>query len=266
MPQEERHLSPAETARRFGVSQKALRLYESHGLLAPIRAQSGWRAYGAKEIARLHQILALKGLGLPLSKIAQLLSRHPLALEKILAVQEEALSQEQTRVGRALKLVRNARAKLAAGNALSVDDLIQLTKETTMTSKEQREEMKAIFDPIIQKNFSKEELESLRARSYNQEDAARTWDGLLAEARALMAKGDATSPEAQDLARRWKAQVAQFAQGDPAIAAKAKAVWSEAMANPDTAPKLPLSPEIFAFIEKASKAAMEGDGRHSTDI
>ena len=91
--QDERHLSPAETARRLGVSQKALRLYESHGLLAPLRTQSGWRTYGAKELARLHQILALKSLGLPLSKIAALLSSRPVALENILAVQEEALSQ-----------------------------------------------------------------------------------------------------------------------------------------------------------------------------
>ena len=27
------HLSPAETAKRFGISIKALRLYEQHGLL-----------------------------------------------------------------------------------------------------------------------------------------------------------------------------------------------------------------------------------------
>ena len=31
-------LSPAETARRLGVSAKALRLYESRGLVAPLRA------------------------------------------------------------------------------------------------------------------------------------------------------------------------------------------------------------------------------------
>lgn len=255
MPKDSRHLSPAETARRLGVSQKALRLYESRGILAPVRTQSGWRAYGEKEIARLHQILALKGLGLPLSKIADLLSQRPVALERLLAAQEEALSQEHRRVNRALKLVKKARATIAAGTALSIDDLIQLTKETTMTFKDQREEMKTIFDPIIQKNFSKEELETLRTRPYNQEEAARAWDSLLAEAKALMAQGNPASPQAQDLARRWKALVAQFTQGDPAIAAKAKAVWSEAMANPDAAPKLPLNPEIFAFVEKAWKAA-----------
>jgi hypothetical protein len=34
------HLSPAETAKRFGISIKALRLYEQHGLLQPLRAAS----------------------------------------------------------------------------------------------------------------------------------------------------------------------------------------------------------------------------------
>jgi hypothetical protein len=40
------HLSPAETAKRFGVSIKALRLYERHGLLEPLRGRSSsmvWR-------------------------------------------------------------------------------------------------------------------------------------------------------------------------------------------------------------------------------
>lgn len=255
MPEQERHLSPAETAKRLGVSQKALRLYESHGLLQPLRTQSGWRVYGAKEIARLHQILSLKGLGLPLSKIAELLSQRPVSLDRLLEAQERALSDEHGRVNRALSLVKKARAKLAAGNALSVDDLIQLTKETTTMTRQQHEEMKAVFDPLIEKNFTKEEIETLKQRSYDQQEASRGWDSLMAEAKDLMRKGDPTSPEAQDLARRWKAQVALFTQGDPNVAAKIKAMWGEAMANPQTAPKLPLNPEIFAFVEKAWKAA-----------
>lgn len=262
MSREERHLSPAETARRLGVSQKALRLYENHGLLQPLRTQKGWRVYGAKEITRLHQVLSLKGLGLSLSTIAGLLSRAPVSLDRLLKAQEEALAQEHGRVNRALRLVRKARAKLAAGTALSVDDLIQLTRETTMTMKEQREEMKAIFDPIIEKKFSKEEIASLRARPYNLEEATREWDALFAEVKALMAKGDPSSPEAQELASRWKAQVARFTQGNPAIAVKARAVWTEAMADPETAPKLPLNPEIFAFIEKAWKAAEAAGTAH----
>ena len=73
------HLSPAETAKRFGISIKALRLYEQHGLLQPLRTANGstgaaWRAYGLDQIARLHQILALKRLGLSLGQMGELLA------------------------------------------------------------------------------------------------------------------------------------------------------------------------------------------------
>jgi MerR family transcriptional regulator, thiopeptide resistance regulator len=256
---EEGHLSPAEVARRMGVSAKALRLYEARGLLKPLRSQAGWRTYGAKELARLHQILALKQLGLPLARIEELLSRRGVSLERVLSVQGDALSREETRVSRALAVVRMARGKLAAGQTLSIDDLIQLIKETTMTTQQQRDEMKAIFDPIIDKHYTDEERAALRTRSYDQAEVSRTWDSLMAEARTLMANGDPGSPEAKDLARRWKAQVNQFTGGNSEIAVKAKAVWKEAMADPNTAPKLPLNPEIFAFIEKAWKAAGEAD-------
>ena len=37
------NLSPTETAARFGVSIKALRLYEQRGLLTPQRSEAGWR-------------------------------------------------------------------------------------------------------------------------------------------------------------------------------------------------------------------------------
>ncbi len=59
-----RHLGPAETARFLGVTVKALRLYERHGLVRPVRTASEWRTYGPAELARLHQVLALKRLGL----------------------------------------------------------------------------------------------------------------------------------------------------------------------------------------------------------
>jgi len=84
------HLSPAETAKRFGISIKALRLYERHGLLKPSRTSNGstgaaWRVYGSDQLARLHQILALKRLGLSLGQIGELLIGED-ALDPILAV------------------------------------------------------------------------------------------------------------------------------------------------------------------------------------
>jgi DNA-binding transcriptional MerR regulator len=249
----EKHFSPADVARRMGVSAKALRLYEARGLLKPLRSETGWRTYGANEIARLHHILALKRLGLPLAQIGNLLSRRGVSLENVLAVQEEALACEESRVSQALTLVRAAREKLAAGHALSIDDLIQLTRETTMTTRD--ETMKTVFNPLIEKHFTETERSELASRSYDQMEAARVWDELIGEAKKLMAKSDPVSAEAKDLARRWMAQMRLFSQGDAGLEAKVTAVWSEALADPAVAPKLPVTPDIFAFIGKAWKAA-----------
>ncbi|HEY5047619.1 MAG TPA: MerR family transcriptional regulator [Rhizomicrobium sp.] len=255
MPVTEQYLNSSQVARRLGLGLKALRLYEVQGLVTPSRAANGWRAYGPKEIAVLHRVVALKRLGLPLSRIAELLNRHPVALETLLAIQECVLTRESARVTHALTLVRAARATLAMGNALSVDDLITLTKETTMTTNAQHEEMKAIFDPIVQKHFTPEEMKKLGERAYNQQEAARAWDGLMAEAKTLMATGDPGSADAMDLARRWMALVGQFTGGDPQLAAKVKSVWNEAMSDPEAASKLPLNPEVFAFVGEAWKKA-----------
>ena len=204
----DRHLSPAEVARRFAVSIKALRLYESRGLLKPMRTANGstgaaWRAYGPDQIARLHQILALKRLGLPLARIGEILSGAD-RLEPVLALQERVLVQDGERVSRALGLVRAARAKLAAGQALSIDDLATLTKETTMTGKLSG---KDLFHPALRpfagKYFTPEELDRLAQREgYDRDKAVGEWMALYAELKALAEKGDPTSPETQDLCRR----------------------------------------------------------------
>ncbi len=254
------YLSPAEAARRLGVSAKALRLYEQRGLVAPLRSAADWRTYGPAQIARLHQVLALKRLGLPLSRIAELLSGRLASLDALLELQEQTLVRESGRVDHALSLVRAARAKLAKGDALSIDDLATLTTETTMTTKATPEEMKAIFDPISAKYFTPEETKALIQRKFDQPAVTANWESLIAEAKALMAKGDPGSPAAMDLARRWQALVDQFTGGNPAIATKIRAVWSEAMADPKAAPKLPLNPEIFAFVGKAMAKLKEQGG------
>lgn len=124
-----------------------------------------------------------------------------------------------------------------------------------MTSKEKHDELKTIFDPIAEKHFSAEERNTLGQRAYDQQEASRAWDGLMTEAKALMAKGDPGSPAAMDLARRWMALVGQFTGGDSKLAAKAKNVWIEAMADPETAPRLPLTPAVFEFVGEAWKNA-----------
>lgn len=244
------HLNPAEAARKLGVSPKALRLYERHGLVKPIRAENGYRTYGPAEMTRLHQILALKGLGLPLSRIGALLHGQFASLDTILALQEQVLARETERLGHALALVRSARTKLASGHALSIDDLAKLTMETTMTAKPTDDEMKALFEPITAKYFSPEDVAILSQRKFDQADVAKRWDTLIAEAKAFMEKGDSVSSEALDMARRWRALVSEFTHGDTQVLNKLRNVWSDAFADPNLAPKLPFSQELMSFVQE----------------
>jgi len=242
-------LSPSEAARRLGVSVKALRVYEQHGLVKPLRSQADWRAYGPEEMARLHQILALKRMGLPLARIGALLKGSTLA--DVLAIQEQALAEEGARLEHALALVRTARRKLADGIALSIDDLTTLTKETTMNTKLTQDEWKDMFDPLIKKNYAPEDLAKASGRHFDQEDVAGQWNTLFEDAKAVMAKGDPYTPEAFAVARRWRALVDQFTQGDPKLEQGSANVWKDAFADPKVAPRLPIGAELFAFIGKS---------------
>jgi len=252
-------LTPAETARRLGVSAKALRLYEQHGIVAPVRGRNGWRAYGPAQLARLHQAQALKRLGLTLARIGEVL-RGGASLDGVLALQERMLARDSTRLERALALVRAARAKIASGEALSVDDLATLCTETTMTAKATSEQLKTIMQPFVDRHFTPEDRAELAKVKHDQDATAKAWDGLLAEAKALAAKGDPASPEALDLARRWQALVDAFTQRNPAIEAKMQAVWRDAAADPSVAPSLPLTPEIRAFVGRAMAALKAAGG------
>ena len=247
---DDRHLSPAETAKLLGVSVKALRLYEQHGLVRPTRTASGWRLYGPRELTGLHQVIALKRLGLSLARIAALMHGDGLALDAVLALQEAALAKDRKHLDHALDLVRAARAKLARGEALSIGDLATLTTETTMATPT-KQDWKDVFEPLIEKHFPRDKLAETTKRYFDQAKITADWNALIAEANAAMAKGDPTTPEALDIARRWNGLVEQFTKGDPVLAEGARKVWVDAMADPRSAGKFPVSPELFTFVGKA---------------
>jgi MerR family transcriptional regulator, thiopeptide resistance regulator len=252
----ERPLTPAETAKRFGVSIKALRLYESHGLLTPLRKPAGstgsrWRSYGPDQIARLHQILALKSLGFALARIGTLL-KGPDTLKSVLALQEQALAQDCARLSRALTLVQAAQAKLNMGQALSIDDLASLTKETSMASKLTRP---TYFHPALvphqHKHFRPEEIEAFAAREdFDQEREIATFFKLVTELKHLAATGDPASPAALDFGRRWKARGDALTHGDQEVAGRMRNMVKDALADPLTAPQMPFSATDLAFLEQ----------------
>src|SRR6516225_2934245 len=105
--EKERWFGPGETARRLGVTTKALRVYEREGLVIPHRAESKWRQYGPAQIARLHQIIVLRDLGVPLKSIKKLVG-SPSRLPEILQLQRETLESQQDKIKRATAFIEVA--------------------------------------------------------------------------------------------------------------------------------------------------------------
>ncbi len=227
----------AAVARRFGVSVKALRVYEREGLLKPARTVAGWRIYRQPELERLSAILALKQLGLPLKRIGQLLKGEG-DLAAALALQEAALEDARVEAEEALKLVRAARAKLAEKRSLSPDELGNIVRSTAMSEFKWNDKM----EKLAQTHYTAEQLAQLRARPFTAEDQARVsaaWAQVYADIGALGPNADPASDAALEIGRRARALIREFTQGDPSLFKAAGAVNREMMADPDLAAQMP---------------------------
>lgn len=256
MKKTDAYLRSAEAARRFGVSGKALRLYEAHGLLRAERTLAGWRVYGPEQIARLHQIIALKSFGFPLSRIAELLAGGLPDLASFLSLHEEVLRQEARRVEVALSLLSAARLKLAQHGDLSSDDLMNLTKEMTM-NEERKQDLAAAYQAIANKHFTPEDQATLAANGYlGMDKPDPDWSALHTEATRLMQAGDPCSPAAMDLARRWMGKVFEATGGDPALTQKMKAAAREANEQPAFVAKSDAGNALMDFVSQAYGAAI----------
>ena len=70
-----------ELAREFGLTTRAIRFYEDHGLIAPTRAGRN-RVYGHRDKVRLKLTLRGKRLGLSLSEIRELIDMYDAAKDE----------------------------------------------------------------------------------------------------------------------------------------------------------------------------------------
>jgi MerR family transcriptional regulator, thiopeptide resistance regulator len=82
----------AETARLLGLTVKALRVFERHGLVQAQRTAVGWRVYGPNELIRLHQIIWLKRLGLKLTQIGAILHDQIVDLDRLWLCRKKSCS------------------------------------------------------------------------------------------------------------------------------------------------------------------------------
>lgn len=119
----------ADLAGEFGISTRAIRFYESKGLLTPERV-GGTRVFRRRDRARLILILRGKRLGFSLKDIAEYLALYDadrtqtaqvaLLIEKVddrLALLEGQLADLQTTIGELGEIRRLASERLARDRA-----------------------------------------------------------------------------------------------------------------------------------------------------
>jgi DNA-binding transcriptional MerR regulator len=124
------YINASEAATRLGVSPKALRLYETHGLVLPVRTAAGWRTYSPDQMSRAREIVALRRLGLSLSQVKSVLSGDTANLERALAAHQASLDHQIRQITDAALEVRALRAELAAGRAPTTADWMQLVTDS----------------------------------------------------------------------------------------------------------------------------------------
>lgn len=265
-----RWFGPGETARRLGVTTKALRVYEREGLVVPHRTESGWRLYGPAHLARLHQIIVLRDLGLPLKSIKTLLVGQSAGsqsrLREVLRLQSESLQSQRARIERAIELIETAQRQLDGGRDLSLDDLATLTRETVVQQsisvkvfETRLEAVVAEQDPTGQASRAMEEMKS-GLRASDLETMKLEWKALMAEAQRLKEAGDVESEAAKQMVRSWRARSAEADVKRPAeaqrevIQAAYDQVLAETQARSQT---LPFDPAVLAFIREVRKGMKE---------
>jgi DNA-binding transcriptional MerR regulator len=140
------------------VSAKALRLYEQHGLLAPVRTEAGWRAYGPEQMARAAEIAALRALGLSLGQAARALGGDPRALEPALAAHQATLESQIRQLAGTVEKVRNMRVSLGAGSVPPAGELVHLLNVGSNVS--------AVFDLPWPWGGERFELRDIRRLNY----------------------------------------------------------------------------------------------------
>lgn len=234
----------AAIAAQFGTSLKALRLYERLGMLVPPRTKAGWRVYGPKEIERLHAILSLKQLGLPLARIAEMLRSGGADLETLLSVQEEMLLRTRLEAEHALTLVRVARERLRENKNLGTDDFAALVRRIAATVMRWTPEL----DELARRFYTPEQMAKLKSHERDSAQAAEwseAWERIIAQLGALH---DPSSDAALAVGRQMLTLFRQSAQGDKALWNSSAHFWREAASDPRIAGQLRMDLARYDFV------------------
>ena len=226
-------LKIGELAKRSGLTVRALHHYDAIGLLCPsARSEAGYRLYNRDDIARLHQVQALRRFGVSLADIGTFLASPASSLSNIVEQQIAALTRQIDQAGILRAQLTRLHGELDAG--VEPDLAAWLTTLELMT----------MYDTY----FSKEELKQL---PFFAGDAAciAEWDAMVARFKRMIAAGTPPSSlDAQLLSQEWMLKLERDTNGDPDVMVRILAMQAR---EPALREQNGITPEVEAFLKEA---------------
>lgn len=112
-----------DVARATGLTSRTLRHYEQIGLLHPSRvASNGYRFYGEAELSRLHRILSLRALELPLATI-QIALDDDESLEEAIQSHLSLLEERRDRTIQQITVVQQTLHAIQKGQEMTINEV-----------------------------------------------------------------------------------------------------------------------------------------------
>lgn len=200
-------LKVGELAALANLTVRTLHHYDDIGLLRPsARSDAGYRLYDRDDVARLHQIQALRAFGMKLADVGLALDSAAGSPLAVVERQLAALDLQLHDIERMRSQLLRVRADLVRGGSPDLSTWLT-TVEITMDN------MK-----VYQQYFTQDELARLPMAL---ESAQADWQALVEQASGLMQSNVPPESEAaKAFALRWLQTFERDTGGDAALAAK----------------------------------------------
>ena len=240
-----------EFAKRAGVTVRALHHYDRLGLLKPSgRTDAGYRFYTDRDLVRLEQIVALKFIGFPLSKIRDLLNRkdrdrRELDLSEMLRQQRQIIAEKRDHLDRAVRAIERAEQVVASGQESDWEPFRKIIEVIQMQTRKD----------WMKKYYTEEQLADLGKRwsPEVQAESERGWAALARDTEEAIARGEDPSGAAgQELAAQRRELLRQFTGGDPEMEKNLQKLYRDRGNWPENFKK-PFSDAVDKFLRQAAE-------------
>lgn len=248
-------LDIAEVTRRTGLSSRALRFYEARGLVKPLRTASGRRLFGAFELERVHQIVALKKAGLSLLAIGRLFEKRPIDLGALLRAQLELVDAQARDIAEARAILTNTLSRIDRGEPIDAETLCSLIRNGDRIMNTESENWKNVADRYFSPEEQTQWAEKMKGvpADFDQEAYNRQWADLGTRIAAALPM-DPASLEAGELFDEWQALLAPFTAVATSEMMAGAAKLYERMPEWQGDQKPPFPMEVWQFIKSVGAA------------